>query len=221
MSRGPIPRYTMLFVAAGLSVGAIGLSLLVPQAPSATASCGPSTNSRTLASSRFVRIFGTTSRTTSQRESKVYACSKPSGKAWSLGPHPVKSWMASMSGPFAIQGKWAAGIERRQVGRDTTEIFSSARNASSGKARPHCLIGGADRPEQLPKIHKAFITPSGTVVWVASIRIGNAGVQIGACEGATSRVVTEDDGIDPNSASLKDYRLSWKDGAGEHSETLH
>ena len=216
MSRVLIPRYTMLFVAVGLSAGSIGLSLLASQAPGAAASCGPSTNSRTLASSRSVRIFGTTSPT----ESKVYACSKPSGKAWRLGPHPVKGWMASMPGPFAIQGKWAAGIERRQVGRDTTEVFSSARNASSGKARPHCLIGGADRPEQLPKFHKAFVTPSGTVVWVASIRIGNAGVQIGVCEGTTSRVVAED-GVDPNSASLKDYRLSWKDGSGEHSETLH
>jgi hypothetical protein len=217
MSRGLISRNTMLFVAVGLSAGAIGPSVLASQAPGAAASCGPSTNSRTLASSRTVRIFGTTS----QAESKVYACSKPSGKAWRLGPHPVKGWGASMPGPFAIQGKWAAGIERRQVGRDTTEIFSSARNASSGKARPHCLIGGADRPGQLPKTQKAFVTPSGTVVWVASIRAGDASVQIRACEGTTSRMVAEGDGIDPNSAFLEDYRLSWKDDSGEHFETLH
>jgi hypothetical protein len=215
MSRGLISRYTMLFVAGGLSV-VIGLSLLASQAPGAAVSCGPSSNSRTLDSSRLVRIFGTNP----PAESKVYACLKPSGKAWSLGPHPVKGWMASMPGPFAIQGKWSAGIERRQVGRDTTEVFSSARNAGSGKARTHCLIGGADRPEQLPKIQKAFVTPSGSVVWVASIRIGNAGSQIGACEGTNSRVIAEGDGIDTSSVSLKDYRLSWEDGSGAHSEML-
>ncbi len=218
MSRGLETRHRGLLLVIGLTAVAIFLSSLVSRAPGASNSCSPSAGSRTLASTSSVRIYMPKS---SNSGSKVYACIRPSGRAWVLGPHPVKGWMASMPGPFPIQGKWAAGFERRQVGRDTTELLSTARNAGSGKSRARCLVGGADRPEQLPKIQKAFVTPSGTVVWVALIRLGKAGTQIGTCEGSSSRVIVDGDGIDTKSVSLTAFLLRWKDASGEHSETLH
>lgn len=201
-------------VAVVLALGAVNLIDLAP-APAAS-SCG-SSGAKTLAASPKVRVYQALS--TAEGDSPVYACLKATGKSWLLGPHAVRGWMASMPGPFAIHVKWVAGIEHRQVGQDTGVLYSSARNVGSGKSKPHCLLGGADRPGQLPKIRRVFLTPSGTLVWVALIPTQST-TQIGACEGVNSRVVAEGGEIDAGSVSLRGFRLSWSDQSGKHSVTL-
>lgn len=125
-----------------------------------------------------------------------------------------------MPGPFAIQADWAGGVEQRLVGQDTSGLFSSVRNVRTGGSRKHCLMGGADRPGQLPTVQQDFITNTGILAWVLTLHFGGATMQIGACEGASSRVIAEGKEIDTQSVRVHGSKLSWRDGQGEHSVHL-
>jgi len=196
------------------------MALMLAFSQAKAASSAPPCNSskaRTLASSGQIRIF----RFPAQgKQGPVFTCRRPDGKSWRLGPSPEKGWSAAVPGPFAIKNQWAGGVERRQVGQDTVELFSAARNAISGGSRAHCLIGGADRPEQLPDVLRLFSAPDGSIVWVVQARHGTATNQIAVCEDSGTKVIAEGPGVQAQSVTLTNFVLTWHDETGKHSLTL-
>lgn len=201
-----------------LAIGLIALSgIALTPADNAQASRPCRGRGTTLTASSTVRIFRQT-----DGSGRVSVCrTASSGRSWSLGPQSIHGYSATMPGPFAISANWAGGFEQRQVGQDTTEFFSSAVNAANGKRRLHCLIGGADRPGQLPQTLRLLITRSGVMAWALKLRSGAAKtIQIGACESGKTQIVAEGSDIVGSSVKLHDFQLSWDDAEGSHSVLL-
>jgi hypothetical protein len=223
MHSSPAFRGRKAVVRSVISAAALAAVLSLPAAralPSSASTeigaelCGPKLGS-TLIQDREIRLY-------SLRSEVKYGCLRASGVSRSLGP--IRSgdgvWRASMPGPFAVNAPSVGGIEARVVGQDTVRLFTAARNVRSGKAT-HCLLGGADRPGQLPLVRRVMLDPEGSVIWVAIMRLGVAGPAIGVCESAGSpRILGMGSGIDVASVSLQGSTLTWLDAGVRQSRVV-
>lgn len=202
-------------------VGAIVLFGLLGSAAHATSmkhqSCGPR-SAHTLLGSKTLRLYRSGS---TASKTVLYVCSKDSDRRRKLGPvRPDKNvWSASIYDPFALAGNWAGAIESRLRGQDSVRVYSASRNVVTGDGR-HCYLGGADRPGQLPKVLETFLTPNGSLAWVAVLPIESDETQIGVCEAAGRRILDSGDGIETNSVVLTGTTLTWTDSDMGRSAAL-
>jgi hypothetical protein len=152
---------------------------------------------------------------------KVFVCATPNGSPHLFGPHrEAGSWSASMPGPFAIGYPWVGGIEQHQIGQDTLELVARGWRLDPSNRTPDCLVGGADRPGQLPQIKKFFVTSHGTIIWAAT-RESQSTNQLAICSGTKSRTLAQGGGLEIKSVQLeRGHVLEWADEAGAHSTTI-
>lgn len=205
----------------GLCIGLLLFFALSSSAASqhSTPLCGPA-EATTLAANRQMRLYELAG--SAKQASSVYACSEAYERPRRLGPMRAAGnvWAASMPGPFALARLWAGGIEDRLTGQDTVRVYTAVRNIRTGKAR-HCSIGGADRPGQLPRVRRVFLTKNGSLAWAAIMKLGAQGPQIGVCESADPRILDSGYGIAIDSVSLRGSTLIWLDAGVRRSAELH
>lgn len=181
------------------------------EAPPSTPPCGPA-GAMTMSIDGGMRIFrrenpdGTSSAT--------FACSRSSRGAVKLGRTNVR-------GPFAITPPWAAGVEYKPVGQDSVKV--SIVGASVVSARTgSCLIGGADRPGQLPKVDGVWISLPGKLVVSATLRVAPKGPEIAVCTpgGPSLEVIASGEAIEPESVAVRGSVVSWSEEGKRRAKQL-
>jgi hypothetical protein len=182
-------------------------------------SCGP-TDARTLSGSQEIRVYEMVGKDSASSPS-IFGCIKPSGRPRRLGPVVGHTWSAALSGPFSFATPWVGAIELRQEGQDTARLYSAAMSVKAGAAS-RCLIGGGDRPGQLPRVRETLLTQAGRLAWVALIPGEGSGstLEIGACESSGPNILDSGSGININSVALKGSTLSWSDSGVQLSARL-
>lgn len=209
-----IKLLVVLVVLAGLQVSSSWAT-----AKRSGSSCGP-TEARTLSGSREIRVYEIAGNDPAGSPS-IFGCIKPSGRPRRIGPVLGHAWSAAISGPFSFATPWVGAIELRQEGQDTARLYSASVSVESGAAS-RCLIGGGDRPGQLPRVRETFLTPAGRLAWVALMpdRGSGATLEIGACESSGPNILESGSGIEANSVALKGSTLSWSDSGVQRSARL-
>src|ERR1700712_3416203 len=130
------------------SLSIFGLSARAGERLPGLPDCGPK-QAKTLRQNPDIRLFrGPAS---NDESPPVFGCLKPNGRSIRLGPLSAQGpiWASSMTDPYGLSRPWAAGVEVQLRGQDSVRIYLTSRDLRTG-ARRHCLIGGADRPGQLP-----------------------------------------------------------------------
>lgn len=176
-----------------------------------TSSCGP-TAVRTVARGNNVRVY---ERKEGGHRASVFVCAIPNGQSRRLGPTRQKGQSAFMEGPVATAGVWAAAVEVRQSGQDTTKVFVSARNARTGSANK-CLVGGADRPEQVPLVKAVGIADNGVVAWGSVMKLPPKGPEIATCSSSEVSILDRGPGVEVSTLHVRGNKVTWsKNGSTE------
>ncbi len=144
--RPGITRGLLMALSVSLFLGLLAQSF--PASAVASAPCG-STGTTTLAANSQVRLYRGAGQSGQGGTAPVFNCLKSSGKSRRLGPLQRFGKSASVRGPFAIKGTWAAVVEERKSGPDSAKVYVISQDARTGKAR-RCLAGSGDRPWPLP-----------------------------------------------------------------------
>lgn len=215
----------------GIPLSALGAGLLLAlsmhAAPAAvaaeksSAACS-ATGTRTLAANPEVRLYREAPPPGQGATGPVYGCLKSSGKSRRIGPTQRRGWSASIGGPFALKGTWAAAIEDRQVGKDTTRVFVAVRDIrAQTRWGRRCLIGSADRPSQLPAVRLLLVNKDGALAWVAITPspTGRAPL-LGVCDAQGTRILDSGAGLEIESVELRGSTLSWMNAGGPRSAQL-
>lgn len=212
----PLIAAALIALVASLSFG--GLSARAGTNALGSVECGPK-GAKTLQQDADIRLFR--GRASNDDPPPVFGCLKPDGPPKRLGPLAPQGpiWASSLTGPFGLSHPWMAGVEVQLRGQDSVRIYATARNLRTGTGR-HCLVGGADRPGQLPKIHSLDLSSNGTAVWAAVIRLGIRGPQIGACDAGGSRVIAASPDIDLKSVEVKGATVRWLEAGVRRTASL-
>ncbi len=158
--------------------------------------CGPR-DSRSLSESRSVRIYSNDD----EGPSKARVCSVSVAGSVKLGEGPV-------SAPFSISAPWAAATESRGSGQDTAVVRVVEANSIT-RATVSCLVGSANRPEQIPRVREVWATPDGTLVVSAEVRLPHPSPELALCSSAGMEVVASGPTFTPGSIEVKGSLLSW------------
>lgn len=200
-----LPAAGLIVLIASLSI--FGLSAHADERLVRLSECGPK-QAKTLRQNPDVRLFrGPAS---NDESPPVLGCLKPDGRSIRVGPLSAQGpiWASSMTDPYGLSRPWVAGVEVQLRGQDSVRIYSTSRNLRTGAGR-HCLIGGADRPGQLPRVRRLEMAANGTAVWAAVIRLGIKGPQIGACDAGGSRIIAAGSGIEIGSVEVRGTTVRW------------
>jgi hypothetical protein len=215
-NRSGIWKVRVLALVACLVAGlmsAFGVGVPAAEGQMATPSqvpCGPQ-GTRSLALSGGMRIYEPKPRSGASR--KVLVCSPSSGRPVQLGRNLVGA-------PFAIGAPWAGAVESRSVGQDNAKVSVVGVNVNTSR-RVSCLIGGADRPGQLPKVEGLWAVSSGKLVVSATLRLGPVGPEIAVCStGDTLKVVAQGETIEPASVKVQGSVVSWTQQGQRHAVRL-
>jgi hypothetical protein len=187
----------------GLTI--LGLALLLAWRSTtveASPLCGPP-GGRSLFVRGGLRIFsGGGSR------SGTFVCDGASQTQVTLGKGSVEA-------PFSVASSWAAGMEARAEGQDTTSVNVMAADARS---REHltCRIGVANRPGQLPRVSRLWAAPDGEVAISAQVPL-NEGPELAVCSGSGLKIFASGPEFVPAPVELQGQTLSWSQGGQRHS----
>lgn len=205
-------------VAVAMSLAAFGLPARAGER-SGTVECGPP-RAKTLQEDVNIRLYRGSAQH-GDSEAPVFGCLGPKGPSRRLGPIPAKGpiWASSMSQPYGLSRPWVAGVEAQLRGQDSVRIYIAARNLRTGTTR-HCLVGGADRPGQLPRVRHLPIASNGTAVWAAVMHLGTKGPQIGACDASGSRVIAAGPDIEIDSVEVKGTTVRWIEASNHRAASL-
>jgi hypothetical protein len=208
------PRFAVCLLGC-LSAAAFSLVLLIVPAKGRAAPsresrvvvpCGPR-DARSLAQLGGIRIFEASG------SGLTRACSRSSGTSPRLGGH-------AMGGPFAIGSPWAGGIERRLLGVDTVGVSVAGVDVFTSDAT-HCLIGGADRPGQLPRVGGLWAVGEGRFVFSATLKLEAVGPEIVLCERDGSvNVLAQGSGIELGSITVDGTLVRWTQEGSRKSVRL-
>jgi hypothetical protein len=126
----------------------------------------------------------------------------------------------AMGGPFAIGSPWAGGIERRLLGVDTVRLSVAAVNVFTAAAT-HCVIGGANRPGQLPRVGGLWSVGEGRFVFAATLKLETVGPEIALCERDGSvNVLAQGSGIELGSITVDGALVTWTQEGSQKSIRL-
>jgi hypothetical protein len=178
-------------------------------------SCGPA-RATTLASDAKLRVFKDSSSKSSA--APVFECAKPSGKPRRLVPQPGSSGVP-ISGKFAVSSPWAAAVESQLMGQDTVRIFVVARNVNTG-AWNRCLVGGADRPDQLPGVKRLAVSQDGAIAWGAVMRLPPARPEVGTCSDGSPHILEQGPGVEPGSVEVQGSSVIWSRSGSRQSAQI-
>lgn len=174
------------------------------------APCGPPT-AHSLARSGGMRIFRLPE-TDERGYGVVRVCSRSSGSVLGLGQKLIAA-------PFVIEAPWAGAVEYRNTGQDSAEVFAVGVDILTGR-RTDCAIGGANRPGQLPKVDRLWVTSDGSLVATVVRHLEPRGPEIVACSGSTLQVLAQGEAVRLSSVEVKGPVVSWSEGGEKNSRRV-
>jgi len=200
------------------SLSIFGLSARAGERLAGLSECGPK-QAKTLRQDPDIRLFRAPA--SNDEPPPVLGCLKPDGRSVRLGPLSAQGpiWASSMTDPYDLSRPWVSGVEVQLRGQDSVRIYSTSRDLRSD-ARRHCLIGGADRPGQLPRVRRLEMARNGIAVWAAVIRLGIQGPQIGACDAGGSRIIAAGAGIEIDSVEVQGTTVRWVEAGNRRTASL-
>jgi hypothetical protein len=172
--------------------------------------CGPR-KAQSLALSGGMRIFRVAD-PMEEGSGVVRVCSRSSGSVVGLGQKLVAA-------PFAIKAPWAGAVESRGIGQDSAKVSVVGVDVLTGR-RAGCAIGGADRPGQLPKVERLWVTGDGTLVATVVRHLEPVGPEIVACSGSKLDVLAHGEEIRLSSVEVEGSVVSWIEGDERHARRL-
>lgn len=187
------------------SAGATG------QAKESAVPCGPQ-GAKTLAVDDGVRIFRNGPAGSGKAPSRV--CHRSSVRAVTLGHGAAKA-------PFAIKSPWAGGVEANAIGQDSVEVSLVGVDVES-RDRATCLVGRADRPGQLPKVHDLWVAGDGSLVATVTLRLPPAGPLLAVCrpEEDALEVLARGSAVALSSVKVKGNFVFWTEEGHQQSEQV-
>ena len=193
--------------AASFAPWSVAIARAGPRKASAAVPCGPSGASTKLVVGGM-RIFRP-----ENPNASTSVCSRSSRGSTKLG-------RGGVNGPFAIGSPWAAGVESKLLGVDSVKVSIVGVDVFTG-GRVRCLIGGADRPGQLPKVERLWATHAGKLVVSATLRLSPQGPEIGICApgGSSLEVIAQGETIEAGSIEVQGSVVRWtQDGVRQSKQ---